>query len=397
MRPIHTISDQIRVAARRCGLLLVTLAGCGGSADAPSVRVASGELEWSLGEPTLTIGRTDSLAGHPLHQVRDARRAAAGQILVADGGSNEVRVFDSAGHLLTRFGGPGEGPAEFGSLQGLWLTGSDSVLTWDARWQRLSSWSAAGGFGRTTGIDLDGPAVFLGPFQDRSSLVLRSPNHVRMSAGLTRTDSAVVFRVTDRAQAADELITVEWQLVHAVAHPGLGGRTVYTPTPFDPRGLIVAGPDYFYYAWGDKWEIYKYSPAGAALDTLKRSGDNLRVTSEMLERRLEDWLATVPPELQAATRSFHNTLPYPQTAPVLDHLLLDDLEHLWVRHFVVPGDLAARWSIFGPEGNWLGEMELPVGLRPTHIGEDFLLAVVRGENNVEEVSVFPLRRGAGTE
>ena len=77
-------------------------------------------LGWKIGpEPTVTIGAAEGEAPYLLHRVRRAATLSDGRIVVADGASNEVRVFDPDGVHLVSWGGEGEGPGEFDALSGV--------------------------------------------------------------------------------------------------------------------------------------------------------------------------------------------------------------------------------------------------------------------------------------
>ena len=68
-------------------------------------------LGWEIGpEPTVTIGAAEGEAPYLLHSVRRAATLSDGRIVVADGASDEVRVFDPDGVHLVSWGGEGEGP-----------------------------------------------------------------------------------------------------------------------------------------------------------------------------------------------------------------------------------------------------------------------------------------------
>jgi len=44
------------------------------------------------------------------------------------------------------------------------------------------------------------------------------------------------------------------------------------------------------------------------------------------------------------------------------------------------------------EGGILGPVELPEGFRPTDIGEDYVLGIIRDDLDVEQVRMYPLHR-----
>ena len=51
-----------------------------------------------------------------LHYARDATKLSDGRIVVANGGSDELRIFDRSGTHVGTWGGQGEGPGEFTAL-----------------------------------------------------------------------------------------------------------------------------------------------------------------------------------------------------------------------------------------------------------------------------------------
>ena len=86
---------------------------------------------WRLDSvPEVSIGSTrrlgdgsaesrEALRGEvPLEMVQGLRVLRDGRIVVADGGSSLVMVFDTMGTLISRFGGRGEGPGEIQWIYG---------------------------------------------------------------------------------------------------------------------------------------------------------------------------------------------------------------------------------------------------------------------------------------
>ena len=71
-------------------------------------------LGWVTGdEPVVSIGTRDASDVFQFYRVGGATRLADGRIVVANGGSNELLVFDADGNHLDAWAGQGEGPGEF--------------------------------------------------------------------------------------------------------------------------------------------------------------------------------------------------------------------------------------------------------------------------------------------
>ena len=66
-----------------------------------------------------------------LRQLRKAVTLAGGGIIIADGGSNEVRRFDAEGAHVGSRGGFGEGPGDFDELRAVARRRGDSIAAWD--------------------------------------------------------------------------------------------------------------------------------------------------------------------------------------------------------------------------------------------------------------------------
>ena len=114
---IRTVA--IALAAAACGEQGVSVGLRSEAGDSAGVRIVENarppdgsRLGWSVDSvPSLSIGALEGEHPHLLHQVRGAFKPADGRIVVANGSSHELRVFDALGvHLATR-GGQGEGPA----------------------------------------------------------------------------------------------------------------------------------------------------------------------------------------------------------------------------------------------------------------------------------------------
>jgi hypothetical protein len=84
--------------------------------------------------------------------------------------------------------------------------------------------------------------------------------------------------------------------------------------------------------------------------------------------------------------------PYPQFQPSYDRLLIDDVGNLWTRHYSpAPADRTG-WTVFAPDGEWLGEVEMPMGFEVLEIGDDRALGVWRDALDVEYLRVYAIEK-----
>jgi len=70
-------------------------------------------------------------------------------------------------------------------------------------------------------------------------------------------------------------------------------------------------------------------------------------------------------------------------------MLADAHGNLWVREYGTH-----VWSVFDAAGRWLGDVEMPRGLRVHQIAADHVVGVMRDSLDVESVAVHRLVRPA---
>ena len=101
-----------------------------------------------------------------------------------------------------------------------------------------------------------------------------------------------------------------------------------------------------------------------------------------------------------STDRFFAGMPLRDAFPPVAGLVVDAEGHLWVREWSASeAGMPDQWSVFGPDGRWLGvlpalpDLMLCHGfLGPCWIDRDFLLAVRRDELGIERVEGYRIRR-----
>lgn len=93
--------------------------------------------QWRLSPaPALTIGG-DGAPSTEFSRIAAAVRLTKGEIVVADGATQQLRLFDSQGRFLRSFGRRGAGPGEFRSLNWMGRSG-DTLFVYDSRLKRIT-------------------------------------------------------------------------------------------------------------------------------------------------------------------------------------------------------------------------------------------------------------------
>lgn len=364
--------------------------GCAGEVGQSATSGWSIDKAWTLGSQLLVIGG-DTLPGHDLFRVGWPVRAPDGNVVLADGSTNEIRVFDSSGRLVSSFGGTGGGPEEFRGIARLWLLPPDTVMTFDGGSARVAFWSMSGTLLSSVSLPLELRPNVIRRTSDGSFIgVLRAPIQ-RRSQGELWIDSVSLIRIAADGMSHSELGKYPQTTTYAGPSP-TGSGQMNQNLPLEPRGYFVAHDSAVFVGYSDKWEITRLNLDGSPNDTLRRSAPRRAFTQELKERWMDELAARGTPDQQLELRQFFSAFPTPDSLPTYDRLMVDDEGCLWVRANMAPGAATPIWSVFSPDSRWLGEVILPQNLEPTHIGSDFVVGLARGEDDVELVVVFALDR-----
>ena len=398
-------------------ILVLVAGGCGESSqtarhglhseswDSAGVTIVSNEqppadsrLPWTIGaEPFLSIGSVYSGGADQLFQVADATRLADGRIVIANVGSNELRVFNADGSHSATWGGRGEGPGEFTSFSptavAVWP--GDSIAAPNPWGAGLTLFDGDGNHGRDVSVhttirnvvDLlpDGRILAYG----RSG----SQRDMGGSPGLVRSPSewAILGSGGGLHASLGDYPEFEFQAMLGSDGTVAGGR----PHPFG-RGTRGA-------VWGDlaaigvqdSYEIKAFAADGSLVRIVRRDGDPGQPTRADQDAYWERMYADMPDDQRTRGLSLVKDMPLVDSYPAFEEILGDRAGYLWVREYRAPGAKGALWTVFDPEGRVRGLVETPAGLGTFEIGEDYILGRKDDELGVEHVQLWALDRGEG--
>lgn len=280
----------------------------------------SERVGWRLSpEPLVDIGVVAGAPEYRLFRAYDAARLSDGRIVVANGGTNELRFYDPAGEFLLAAGRDGEGPGEFRDLQAVWRIGGDSLLAYDFGVQRLSVFTPDGTFARSFRVESPtGRQLFVrGPFGDRSLLVTKGPRLVAAGAapGMVR-DSVGYFRYGPEGALIDTLGRFPFTEFYRLVLGSDDYRLTSPPFARSPRATVTE--DRFYFGTSDRWELAVYTRSGALERRIRLQRANRPVTPEDVSRFKAERLERAREEGSRAVTVMERMLaavPFPETMP----------------------------------------------------------------------------------
>ncbi len=398
--------------------LLVGLTACGGGDGGPSaashpeptvrdsagIRIVENALDglplWTVSpDPLLRIGALEGAEAETLYQVNDIDRLSDGSWLVANGSTEEVRVFDADGGYVRTIGRRGEGPGEFVSLSSVFVLPGDTVAVWDARQRRVSVFDVGGAMHRDVSFEAlsEGAVTPFGRLDSGRWGVRRSGREIESPGG----------GISGRSRNME---------LHAVTEPDGSGPTVFAEIPGSP-GWVVASPtftalrtipfgagnamevvgDRFVGGLADQPELRLWNARGVEVERWRvlepptpLSDEIWEAAREREEEQLADGPADAPAQLLEAYSDFWLEVERPELLPYWGRVRTSSSGDVWLGEYVRRPDEPRRWRVFDASGALVRQVDVPAGFELQWIGEDLMAGVVTDEFDVEYVQVVRL-------
>lgn len=381
---------------------------------------------WRIGEePSLTLGAIDDPGPQLFHRIEGVTRLGDGTIVVLDGGSGQLRAFDSTGRHLWSAGSWGVGPGDLqrgdGVPQDLYLSrlegdtlqienwtnrirrGPDGTLVDHGRVSRTALESR--GLRRADACSLNRFPAFVGDdiLACRAADIPRTPNRAV-------TERIVLIRKPWTMDRADTIGTFFVWDGWMEANPARLVRS-----PLGPRGGVqVSGREpRLLYSRNDAYriEIRDFRTGRLSMIVERRGAPKTALTEFQIELALR-W-GPNHPDVRATLRADDERFSVPDSLSIARGHSFDELGYLWVGRAPAGDDrgvlievtgpdgspmgtmrtYSGLHDVFGPDGIYLGTVKLPHDLDNLEIGPDYVLGVTRNDLGVEFVRLFNLDRG----
>lgn len=414
------------VALHGCAIALLPLfllAGCGGpeagsstfsKVDSAGVTIVESirplwkdREGWKVPpDPELSIGLTDGDERYLLNDVRGVRRMSDGRIAVLDRGSFRMRIYDRTGAHLMDLGGEGDGPSEFRTPQFMGLI-SDTLFVYEAIGGTLTWFAPEGEFLRASqGFSQAdrgrGTFAMLGNIGERVGFGVRhsAPGYHVLETGINREPWSI-WRFDLENRNLDSLLSVPGGEVEIVSSDGRG--TLQRRYVFGKWTCLATSNDRIFVAPNDQFSIREYDEEGALGRIIRRPDAPREVSrsdfNRWVDRTIE--LRDADRDEKAEMRRTASQLKVAGTMPAFRSISVDAEDNLWVEEWEGVGLEQGRFSVFRPDGAWLGYVEIPEGLtvgrgwsdtQILEIGSDYILGVWADDYGVEQVRLYGIEK-----
>lgn len=403
-----TLPSDAAFAMQRCRLLLASLVlgvvGCGRGDPAAGAAVARDSAGVTIVENRLSdgpalawfdddtlmleVGRAEGNGADVFVQIRHVIRLRTGELVVADAGAREIRVFDAEGRHRFTVGGQGEGPGEFANLWSIAQVRGDSIAAVDTRLGRVSIFSSAGGFGRSYPIPRlpGGSAPNVLGFLGTGEMVISAA----ATASTGRQSTVLLYTADPQGIIANRLGEYRDR---ELGSNGLG-------LAFGGAAAFGVGDSVIWYAHTSAFDIHAVDPQGVPVRIVRLDRSPPAVTeAEVAEAKasVEESLRRQGVSGPAVARIL--TTEYATRHALMARILLDDSGQLWISRYmntlVAEPSVATQrdtWDVFDADGGLRGHVVLPVGFRLTQISGDRILGVHSDDLGVQRVRVYRFSR-----
>lgn len=406
------MSGRLTIAAVVVAAATMACQGDGGSAgglrievrDSAGVRIVDNaeppegsRLGWRIGpEPTVSIGVLEGEEPYMLYRAYDATVLSDGRIVVANTGTQELRVFDRSGTHVATWAGEGQGPGEFTDLSQIEPWPGDSIIAWYGPQLGFSVFDADGNHGRNfvlTGQERVSPMQRFWPASaSRDGLIL-------VRHGPEAADTMVMQPRDGDGEVRASFGThpsYEWHLLDE------GDRSILFRKTFGREPVWALWGEGVVIGHTGRYELKAFAADGTLTRIVRRDHRQRVPTAEEVSAYIDTEMdrnrwATGSEAL--ALRRRYEAVPVADHLPAFASIMADALGHLWVEEYESPADPrpVRLWTVFDPDARVLGFVETPRDLSIDEVGVDYVLGTAQSDLDVEMVQVWPLDRSRDQE
>lgn len=373
--------------------------------EAPATPAWSEGEGWRIEEePLVSIGEVDGEEPYLLSYVAGALRMEDGRIVVANHGRlSRIRVYDAEGRHLEYWGGQGGGPGEFALPPYSIYRGPDgTIVVPELGARQVHRFEPDGSFRdrapprfeRVVNPEERVPSASCCQFgrvlPDGSWLVYYPQEGIIEGSGVRRGEYVLV-----RLSPRGEWLGIFARYPGGLWRPGRSGERAVRSLPFTGNLSTAVVGDEVFMGNGSAYQVDVFDLEGTHVRSLRLDRELELLAGELRDRWVDyrvEGIRNHQSDEEAERRRPEIEADAPEHVPAFSQLLAGSGEELWLVSPDIQGspELPRRAVILTIEGQYLGDVTLPVGLRPFQVGADpdgdrWILGVTEDEMGVTRV------------
>lgn len=372
-------------------LLLVTAIACGGPTERDSRPGSPTEDVEPVpglqlgGDPVVQIGVLEGPHELMFSRIVGVVRLPDGRIVVADGGSSQLRFFDAAGKFLHSAGRDGQGPGEFEFLFDLRRCAPEYLYAFELPWN-ANRFTLDGDF-------IDSFALTTESASPYSFACNANGEFLTISWGVP-TRGLGYFGSRGRVELLDAAGAPVADLGEFAVSERHGTEGGSGPHPYGKQTVLGLTTSHAFVGTADSHEILRFALPDQASSSIMVASEApaLDLGADELDR-FRDWtLTTSEPRLATWWEEQFKTLEFPSTIPAYTQIVVDQEDAIWLRDFRREWEDVERWRVYSTSGTLIAVLHLPLRFRVHEIGHDYVIGVCTDETGTEYVRLYELTR-----
>lgn len=357
-----------------------------------------------VGAYDLEIGVVDGDPEYAFSQIVDLALPDDGSIVVSDGAALELRVFSPSGQFVRAIGQAGEGPGEFAVAPTMAGLSGDTVIVFDRRSNRLTSFTLDGDLVGLVTLRSDVAGLPETIIRLEDGTFLASSRWTDPSAEVTffdmrlELDSAVVARLDTGGTPLDTLrVMPDRTRARIVQDAGSGQvRTIQANSPYSARAVVASSGGGAVVGHSGVFELELFGRDWSTEAILRVRGVDHPATANEIRARQEAAIREEigDQELDPNVRRLNIEF-LPERLPAFANLVVGEQGDVWVALTEYDLSGGTDWLAFDRTGVLLGSVHTPPEFRLRAIRADYIVGFVLDEFDVPYVRRYPLT--AGTE
>jgi hypothetical protein len=291
-----------------------------------------------------------------------------GNIYILDRKDKKVKIFDSAGKFVKKFGEEGQGPGEMYVPVSIQLTHNDEVVIGDAGNQRLAFFSLEGEFLREMSTAAKATALALPMIDSQGNIIGQElvpvPDESKLFREVRKYDSELNTLFTIASIDNTNLIQGKINPFQVVISYQLGKE----------NSIYISNPD--------EYEIKVFNSEGKPVKRILKDYESVGVTEKEKEEFFER-VGEVPAQVK-------DRIEFPKVYPPYQNFTLDEEWRLFVRTFEkgkVEGEFFL--DVFDVEGRYIAK--IPLKAEPRVWKAKKMYAVEEDEDGFQILKVYSVQ------
>ena len=291
-----------------------------------------------------------------------------GNIYILDRKEKKVKIFDSAGKFVKKFGEEGQGPGEMYVPVSIQLTHNDEVVIGDAGNQRLAFFSLEGEFLREMSTAAKATALALPMIDSQGNIIGQElvpvPDESKLFREVRKYDSELNTLFTIASIDNTNLIQGKINPFQVVISYQLGKE----------NSIYISNPD--------EYEIKVFNSEGKPVKRILKDYESVGVTEKEKEEFFER-VGEVPAQVK-------DRIEFPKVYPPYQNFTLDEEWRLFVRTFEKGKEEGEFFlDVFDIEGRYIAK--IPLKAEPRVWKAKKLYAVEEDEDGFQILTVYSVQ------